>query len=279
MSTVFVGGSRQISRLSPLVRERLDNILRSGHVVVVGDANGGDKAVQRYLAEAAYKAVTVYCSGAACRNNVGSWPAHFVKAPKSAKGFAFYAVKDREMAAQADFGLMIWDGKSAGTVLNVLRLVRSAKKAVLIDVSQERALNFKSEGDWNAFVAQCGEAFITQLKERATDAEWKGEGLQESLFDQKHQRDVAPSAQEGVVIDQLAADINAALAEGNTARVVTTLGDIAKARGMSQVAKDAGLARESLYRSLSVDGNPEFATVLKVIESVGLKLSVTRSGA
>src|ERR1035437_2644302 len=54
--------------------------------------------------------------------------------------------------------------------------------------------------------------------------------------------------------------------------IARALGDIARAKGMSQVARDAGLSRESLYRALSADGNPGFATVLKVARALGIKL-------
>ncbi|MEO5862027.1 MAG: addiction module antidote protein [Burkholderiales bacterium] len=54
--------------------------------------------------------------------------------------------------------------------------------------------------------------------------------------------------------------------------IARALGDIARAKGMTQVAKDAGLSRESLYRALSIDGNPSFATVLKVARALGMKL-------
>ena len=54
-----------------------------------------------------------------------------------------------------------------------------------------------------------------------------------------------------------------------------TLGNVARAKGMTQVAKDAGLSRESLYRALSADGNPSFATVLKVARALGVKLHAT----
>ena len=54
--------------------------------------------------------------------------------------------------------------------------------------------------------------------------------------------------------------------------IARALGDIARAKGMTQVAKDAGLSRESLYRALSADGNPSFATVLKVAKALGVKL-------
>jgi len=54
--------------------------------------------------------------------------------------------------------------------------------------------------------------------------------------------------------------------------IARALGDIARAKGMTQVAKDAGLSRESLYKALSSDGNPSFATVLKVARALGVKL-------
>lgn len=60
----------------------------------------------------------------------------------------------------------------------------------------------------------------------------------------------------------------------DTAGIARALGTCARAKGMSQVAKDAGLSRESLYRALSADGNPSFATVLKVIRALGLRLHV-----
>jgi probable addiction module antidote protein len=58
----------------------------------------------------------------------------------------------------------------------------------------------------------------------------------------------------------------------NPAFIAKALGTIARARGMTQVARDAGLSRESLYRALSGEGNPEFGTILKVIRALGLKL-------
>ena len=54
--------------------------------------------------------------------------------------------------------------------------------------------------------------------------------------------------------------------------IARALGDIARAKGMSQVARDAGLSRESLYKALSENGNPSFATVLKVAKALGVKL-------
>jgi len=70
----------------------------------------------------------------------------------------------------------------------------------------------------------------------------------------------------------MAAYLEAALQEDDPALFAAALGDIARAKGMTQVARETGLGRESLYKALSPDGNPEFATVLKVVRSVGLRL-------
>jgi len=59
----------------------------------------------------------------------------------------------------------------------------------------------------------------------------------------------------------------------DAAFIAHALGDIARARGMTQLAKDTGLGRESLYKALSGEGNPSFATILKVIKALGLKLT------
>ena len=75
--------------------------------------------------------------------------------------------------------------------------------------------------------------------------------------------------------EDVAAYLEAALQDGDPQLVAAALGDIARAKGMSKVARDAGLGRESLYKSLSSSGNPELATVLKVITALGLELHVT----
>ena len=70
----------------------------------------------------------------------------------------------------------------------------------------------------------------------------------------------------------MAVYLEAALEDGDPALVIRALGNIARARGMSQIARQTGLGRESLYKALSGEGNPEFTTVLKVVRALGLKL-------
>lgn len=222
--------------------------------------------MQKHLLEAAYGKVTVFCSGDTPRNNLGEWHTRRITPPKGEKGFHFHAAKDREMAREADFGLMIWDGKSPGTVLNVLRLIRAGKSAVLIDVPAGITHTVKSTRHWDEFLSRCSPDLLSDLRKRATPEEWNASlDPQASLFDGK--RSTAPKPE-----DESATAINAALASGDPTLVVDALGGIARARGMTQIAKETGLARESLYRSLGASGNPEFATVLKIIAALGLRL-------
>ena len=74
--------------------------------------------------------------------------------------------------------------------------------------------------------------------------------------------------------EEMAAYLDAWLedAADDISGIARALGDIARAKGMSQVARDTGLSRESLYRALSEDGNPSFATVLKVARALGVRL-------
>ena len=77
--------------------------------------------------------------------------------------------------------------------------------------------------------------------------------------------------------EDMAAYLNVALEEGDLSLIMATLGDIARARRMALVAQETGLGRESLYKSLAADGNPEFATVLKVVRRPGTPASRDRS--
>ena len=79
--------------------------------------------------------------------------------------------------------------------------------------------------------------------------------------------------------EAIAAYLNAAFEDGDPALIAAALGDVARARGMSQVAREIGASREGLYRSLSRNGNPELATVIKVTRAVGLQLSVAAKRA
>ncbi len=75
--------------------------------------------------------------------------------------------------------------------------------------------------------------------------------------------------------EAMAAYLDAALQENDPALLAAALGDVARARGMTQLARETGLGRESLYKALSLQGNPELGTVMKIVRSLGLKLHVS----
>jgi probable addiction module antidote protein len=74
--------------------------------------------------------------------------------------------------------------------------------------------------------------------------------------------------------ESIAAYLDAALEDGDPELIRAALGDVARAKGMTEIAEATGLSRTSLYKALSQDGNPEFATVVKVLRSLGLRVGV-----
>jgi probable addiction module antidote protein len=79
--------------------------------------------------------------------------------------------------------------------------------------------------------------------------------------------------------EDMAAYLKAALEDGDAALIAAALGDIARAKGMTQLARATGLGRESLYKALSPLGNPEFATIMKVVGALGLRLHASPATA
>ena len=149
MQCVFVAGSRALSKLNSQVKQRLDNIVKQDFTVLVGDANGADKAVQRYLAERRYQHVVVYCMEV-CRNNVGNWPTRAHTAQSGARhDRQYYTIKDLAMAKDASCGFMIWDGKSKGTLTNVVNLVKAQKKVLLYSAPKKHFFTVRVFNDLN----------------------------------------------------------------------------------------------------------------------------------
>ncbi|MBZ5563089.1 MAG: hypothetical protein LAP13_11805 [Acidobacteriia bacterium] len=159
MMRVFIGGSRRVSRLDAQVKRRLDEIIRKQLPVIIGDANGADKAVQDYFRQRAYEQVEVFCTEGRCRNNAGSWKVRAVPAPDNRKhNFEYYAAKDRLMADEGSIGFMLWDGKSRGTLANVLRLIEQGKKVVVYLAPSKQFTTLRNIRDWDQFnrIAQVG---------------------------------------------------------------------------------------------------------------------------
>jgi hypothetical protein len=172
MTKVFIGGSRHIIQLPSTVKERINNIIKNNFMVLIGDANGVDKCVQQFLAENNYEFVIVFCMAGACRNNVGLWETHNIEADSQNKNFHFYSMKDLEMAKEASYGLMIWDGKSKGTLNNVINLLKRDKKTLVYFSPDKSFYTLNNFHDLSNLLSKCDnkslEAFekklgITQL--------------------------------------------------------------------------------------------------------------------
>jgi adenine-specific DNA-methyltransferase len=181
MTRVFIGGSRRLGRLSEDVKRRLDRIVDKKLTVLIGDANGADRAVQEYLSRKGHRLVEVFCTGVSCRNNVSGWPVRQVRAATKKRDFEFYATKDRAMAEEATVGLMLWDGSSVGTLMNIARLVRRGKKVVVYLGPEARFVDVRDSHDWEALRVAC-HADVRAALDRREAEEDAGDSTQTSLL-------------------------------------------------------------------------------------------------
>ena len=92
MTTVFIGGSRTVSRLNEVIRDQLDDLIQKKCKIFIGDANGADRAVQQHFAGRGYGNVVVFCMDH-CRNNVGNWSVHPISHPGGETGFLLFRPK------------------------------------------------------------------------------------------------------------------------------------------------------------------------------------------
>jgi hypothetical protein len=174
--TVFIGGSRAVSKLNPLIRQRLDNLIEKNCTILIGDAAGADKAVQTHFAERKYSNVVVFCMEE-CRNNVGAWPTRNIEPPNSRKDFTYYSAKDLVMSQEAEYGLMLWDAKSKGTLQNMLNLVGAGKWTLVYFAPTKDFHVLASEQDFQTLLARCDK--------RSLDSAERGLGLKTPLLQQR----------------------------------------------------------------------------------------------
>jgi len=177
---VFIGGSRKISRLNEQLKQRLDRIVLKELRVLLGDANGADKAVQAYFAERSYRNVQIFCSAGNCRNNLGPWEVKSVVPPHSRRDFEFFTAKDAVMAQEADVGLMLWDGQSSGTVVNAARLIAAGKPVVIYIGPQEKFHTVKSRADFESLLSPCSREIRERIDRYITSH--AGEYSQHAVF-------------------------------------------------------------------------------------------------
>ena len=166
MTKVFIGGSRKISKLDKAIKDRIDNIIQNEDIVLIGDANGADKSVQHYLFDKKYKNVLVFCMDDKCRNNIGSWQTKSIEVSRSKKDFSYYSIKDLEMAKAADYGFMIWDAQSNGTLNNIVNLLQENKKTLLYFSPNRNFFTLATIDNLEELLAKCDKKHLDIFEEK-----------------------------------------------------------------------------------------------------------------
>ena len=167
MTKVFFSGSRTLTRLNQAIRDQVDNIVAGGITILIGDANGADKSMQSYLAKKGYDKVTVFCTGAECRNNIGRWETRHVNPGLEArKDFHYYARKDKKMSEEATYGFVVWDGKSKGTLNNIINLLKQNKKVLVYFSPSTELRRLNTRQDLASLLADGGGETLEQLEQQ-----------------------------------------------------------------------------------------------------------------
>ena len=136
-TVVFISGSRTIDHIDEKVQNRIQSITGQEFEIIIGDAEGADRAVQEYLAKINYRRVTIFCSGYSYRNNLGNWNTMYIHAT-GLTGREFYTQKDKRMAEEAEYGFVIWDGTSPGSLNNIRELLERNKRVLVYHEPKKR---------------------------------------------------------------------------------------------------------------------------------------------
>ena len=161
MHKVFISGSMKIKNLDANVLGRINNIVDSNYQVIVGDADGVDSSIQKYLKSKQTKSVVVYCSGERPRNNIGQWLTEKIQTNVAPGTRAFFTAKDIRMAEDCDYGLMVWDTESTGTLSNALELLKRKKISLVYINKAKEFLKVKEASDLEKLVSYMSDsAFI-----------------------------------------------------------------------------------------------------------------------
>jgi hypothetical protein len=183
---IVLGGSRHLEYIPNEVAEKLDGWIAQDVQFLVGDAPGSDRAFQSFLQMRKYPNVLVLSSAGMIRNNLGNWPTELVESGLKSKSHSVHAFKDRKMTAISDFGLMIWDCESAGTLSNVIDLLKQGKECALWIAPDSELCNFDNYDSLNRWLDKYPdvklEAESRLAKFAKREAKKQIENNQETLF-------------------------------------------------------------------------------------------------
>ncbi|SDK53638.1 hypothetical protein SAMN05192566_1566 [Methylophilus rhizosphaerae] len=166
MHKVFISGSISIDNLDAKVIERIGNIVESNYQVLIGDAGGVDSAIQKHLLSRQTNNVVVYCAGEEPRNNLGNWIVERISTFAKPGSRAFFTSKDLKMAEVCDYGLMIWDTKSTGTLANILELLKQSKYSLVFINKKKTFKAIKNVEDFQNLLEIMSESSLKKAEEK-----------------------------------------------------------------------------------------------------------------
>jgi hypothetical protein len=142
---VFIGGSRSINELDENVVRILFDELNSNVEFLVGDADGVDAQIQNFCKSQNYNKVLVYASNGKARNNVGNFKVKNITVDKNTFRKEFFVKKDEAMTNDADYGIVIWDSISKGSLNQLHRMVKQNKPCKVYIAKDKRWITIESE--------------------------------------------------------------------------------------------------------------------------------------
>ena len=165
MTKVFIGGSRRLSKLNEKVTKALDKFVEKDLTVLIGDANGADRAAQSYLLAKGYRNVIVFCMKHRCRNNLGDWQIRYIETLLSSNNFKFYSTKDMEMVKETDYGFMLWDSNSKGTLNNIINLLKESKPSVVYFSPTKALYKVDTYDDLTRLLERCDKSSLDKFEQ------------------------------------------------------------------------------------------------------------------
>lgn len=166
MKNIFISGSMRIENINKMVISRIENIIRENFTILVGDADGVDTSIQQILANKSYKNVMVYCAGNCPRNNIGKWELKTVDTNHKTNTRSFFTAKDIVMAEKCDYGLMIWDSKSTGTLSNVYELLIRKKTSVVFVNKINQFINVSNYKEFEQLVSKMSDIAFEKANQK-----------------------------------------------------------------------------------------------------------------
>lgn len=128
---IVLGGSRHIEKISAEVMDLLNEYVDKKYNFLIGDAPGSDASFQSFFVKKQCKNIKIFSSAGYVRNNVGNWDSELIESGLKSKSNSVHAFKDRHMCKLSNSGIMIWDCQSAGTLSNVIDLIRQGKNCFI----------------------------------------------------------------------------------------------------------------------------------------------------